>query len=239
MQMRKFVVGLTTYLENAKWSSWDTRASVIQESYLKTVFKAECLPILIPPPLAEDEIDPYIQRVLEIVDGVIVIGGSDIDPSLYGEQKDKRTMRSNIYRDRYELKLAKTCYDEKKPFLGICRGLQIMNVALGGTLNQHIKDDATKDNHVPEVGDFQPTSIETVKTTLVSTLYGNKAEVTCRHHQAINRLGNFLKVSAYAADSTVEAVEAQPFDRFFLGLQWHPEGKEDEKAIKAMANFPV
>ncbi|NNN20452.1 MAG: C26 family cysteine hydrolase domain-containing family, partial [Acidimicrobiales bacterium] len=138
MLRSKPIIGLSTYLEVAKWSSWDTKAAIIQKKYLDTVELADARPILLPPldsDLAkganDDEFSEAAREVIEVVDGIVLIGGGDVDSSIYGQEPNPQRYGVSPSRDAWEISLTKACIEMDKPLLGICRGMQIINVALG------------------------------------------------------------------------------------------------------------
>ncbi len=183
----------------------------VATSYTDAVAAAGGVPIILP----NTEISDYF----DLLDGVLLIGGvSDIDPSLYG-QENTASKDTNTTKDRLEIEYVHKCLETKKPFFGICRGMQIMNVALGGTLIQHIQ---TAINHADYPHQNEPAHEITVERSFY--VEGGVYRVNSIHHQAVDKLGTGLHATAQALDGIVEMIEPiESSDHFFLGVQWHPE----------------
>lgn len=182
---------------------------------------------------------PDVTRVaadLAGLHGLILSGGDDIDPSRYGAAPHARTEIASARRDDYELALVQAALELQLPVLAICRGLQVANVALGGTLHQHVPDIVEHREHQPEGGAFSDMDVTTVPGTVTAAIFGDKATVRCSHHQAVERLGEGLMVSARSvADGLVEAAEL-PRARFVVGVQWHPEEGRDLRPFRALVD---
>ncbi|WP_329387605.1 gamma-glutamyl-gamma-aminobutyrate hydrolase family protein [Streptomyces sp. NBC_01351] len=231
--MPRPLIGITTYVEEStRYGVWDLPTSLVPSGYYELVQAAGGAAVLLPP----DE-PASAAEVLSRVDGLVVAGGPDVDPVNYGAVRDPRTGAPATVRDQWELALIAAALDAGTPILGICRGMQALNVALGGTLIQHI------DGHVdtPGVTGWHP--VRPVPGTRYASLVPEEAEVPTYHHQAVDRLGRGLIVSAYAVDGTVEAIELP--DRWVVGVQWHPERDKDTRVMAsfieatALAPLPV
>jgi putative glutamine amidotransferase len=218
------VIGLTTYLDQARTGIWDVRASFLPASYLQGVALAGGLAVLLPPqPVHADAAD----RVLDRLDGLVITGGKDVDPAAYGQPPHPATDEPGPQRDGWEFALLRGALEQELPVLGICRGAQVLNVALGGTLHQHLPDVIGHRGHQAGNAVFSTLAVRTVPGTRLAGLLGDSANVLCYHHQAIARVGAGLVVSAWDADGVAEALEL-PGDGFVLAVQWHPEESLDD-----------
>lgn len=227
------LIGVTTYRDRAAWGSWDRDAAVLPSSYVDCVARAGARPVLLPPadgPGGADGATGVVSRL----DGLVLAGGGDVDPALYGEEPDAATAGVDRRRDDHELALLAAALDADLPVLAICRGLQLLDVLLGGSLHQHLPDAVGESVHRPARGRFHEVTVTTVPGSTLEALVGPHAVVQCSHHQAVARLGAGLVVSATAGDGTVEALEL-PGRRFVLGVQWHPEESGDPRLFDALA----
>ncbi|WP_199548830.1 gamma-glutamyl-gamma-aminobutyrate hydrolase family protein [Streptomyces sp. N35] len=218
------LIGVSTYLEpGARWGVWELDAALLPVGYPRLVQEAGGLAALLPPD------DPAAAgAVVARLDGVVVIaGGPDVEPVRYGAGVDPRTGPPARERDAWELALIEAALAADKPLLGICRGMQLLNVALGGTLVQHL------DGHRGEIGSFGSHTVQPVPDTLFASLVPDKDAVPTYHHQAVDRLGRDLVASAHAEDGTVEAVEL-PGPGWVLGVQWHPEMGTDLRVMRGL-----
>lgn len=218
-------IGVTTYLEPTSWGVWHRDAALLPRVYLDAVVAAGGVPLLLPPVGT----DP---SVLDVLDGLVVAGGCDIDPAAYGAEAHPETVDTRPGRDRHETVLIETALARELPLLAVCRGLQMLNVALGGTLYQHLPEIVAHDNHRPSPALFGSTDVKIEPGTLTSRILGDAASVHCYHHQAIDRLGDGLRATALAEDGTVEAAEVVGHG-FALGVQWHPEENPDDLRLFA------
>lgn len=209
-------IGVTTYLEPTRHGVWEHEAAVLPRTYLDVVVRAGGTPLLLPP-LPEVDAD-----VLAVLDGLVLSGGGDVDPARYGADPDVRTGGVSAVRDVAEETLLRAAIDADVPVLGVCRGMQVLNVALGGTLAQHLPDVVGHEGHRPQPATFGRTRVTLAANSLVAGLLGDEVEVECYHHQAIDELAPDLIAVGHAGDGTVEAVELRG-PRFALGVQWHPE----------------
>jgi putative glutamine amidotransferase len=234
--MARPVIGICTALERAKWSVWDQEAMLTPRGYVDAVHRAGGLALLLPPDAAlEREPD----EVLDLLDGLILAGGADIDPQQYGEPRHEKTIGTVPERDTFEIALARRALERDIPILGICRGMQLMNVAAGGTLNQHVPDSHGHEDHRRSLGSFDDAdhSVRLEPGSLAARAAGEEAHGTkSHHHQGIERLGEGLKITGWAdLDELPEAIEA-PDKRFALGVQWHPEADEMSRVIEAFVS---
>ena len=230
------VLGLTTYLQQAQTSVWDVRASFLPAIYFEGVNRAGGIAALLPPQPVDAEI---ADRVLDGLDGLIISGGRDVDPAGYGQQPHPATdepVTENRMRDAFEFELVRGAIRRNMPVLGICRGAQVLNVALGGTLHQHLPEVVGHSNHQLGNAVFSTSTVQTVPGTRLAALIGESTDVPCYHHQAIAELGDGLIVSARDGDGVIEAVE-MPADNFVLAVQWHPEERlEDLRLFAAVVD---
>jgi putative glutamine amidotransferase len=230
------LIGLTTYLQPAQTGVWDVRASFLPAIYFEGVGRAGGISVLLPPQPADADI---AGRVLDGVDGLIITGGRDMDPAAYGSERHPATDEPHAdsrIRDAFEITLLQGALRRGLPVLGICRGAQVLNVALGGTLHQHLPDVLGHSRHQKGNAVFSTSSVTTVPGTLVESLVGRSTEAQCYHHQAIDRLGEGLIVSASDADGVIEAVEIDPARYpagWVVAVQWHPEESLDDLRLFA------
>jgi putative glutamine amidotransferase len=216
------VIGITTYVTSAKWSYWDVEAALVPAAYVEAVERAGGRPILIPP--SEEGVD----ETLDSVDGLIFSGGADIDPDLYGQEPHPETSGVHPERDRGELALLEGALARDLPVLAICRGSQVLNIARGGDLVQHLPEVVGDEKHKHTPGTFGDHDVTLEDGTRLASLLGDRAPVKSHHHQGFGRIGEGLRVAAHAEDGTIEAVEATD-RRFAFGVLWHPEAGEDMK----------
>jgi putative glutamine amidotransferase len=213
------VIGLTTYLEQTKTGVWDVRASFLPHIYFEGVTLAGGIAVLLPPQPVDDDI---AGRVLDGLDGLVITGGKDVDPALYGQSAHPKTDEPRRDREAWEFALLREALRRGLPILGICRGAQVLNVALGGTLHQHLPDVVGHSRHQAGNAVFSTSRVDVIAGTRLAALIGEFSDEQCYHHQAIAELGNGLIVSARDADGVIEAVEL-PGEPFVLAVQWHPE----------------
>ncbi|WP_077098421.1 gamma-glutamyl-gamma-aminobutyrate hydrolase family protein [Mycobacterium terramassiliense] len=218
------VIGLTSYLEQVKTGIWDIAAGYLPSDYFEGVVMAGGIATLLPPQPADAETAGVL---LDRLDGLVITGGYDIDPARYGQDPHPATDRPRTDRDDLELTLLRGALDRGLPVLGICRGAQILNVAFGGTLHQHLPDVLGHNGHRAGNGVFTRLPVRTVAGTRLAALLGESIDAPCYHHQAIDTVGDPLVVSAMDADGVVEAVEL-PGEPFVLAVQWHPEKSLDD-----------
>jgi putative glutamine amidotransferase len=223
------VIGLTTYLQQAKTGVWDVRASFLPEVYLDAVTKSGGIAVLLPPQPVTSEI---VERVLDGLDGLIVTGGRDVDPARYGQAAHPSTDAPAPDRDAWEDALLLAAIKRELPFLGICRGAQVLNVALGGTLIQHLPDVVGSERYNIGGDRFNQVAVEVEPESELSELVGAGVVGKVHHHQAIDRVGKGLTVSARAEDGIIQAIELESVP-FGVGVQWHPEESRDDLRLFA------
>ncbi len=215
------VIGLTTYREDAAWGVWQQRADVLPSAYAAAVEATGGVPLLLPPVAQPGAADVAVARL----DGLVVCGGADVDPARYGEPAGPHTAHWRTDRDAWELALLDAAEAMGLPVLGVCRGMQVMAVHAGGTLDQHTPDLVDHEQHSPGGDAYGSIEVTTLPGTRVAGLLGDRLGVSCHHHQSV-RSHPGLVASAHAPDGTLEAFEA-PGERFAVGVQWHPETADD------------
>jgi putative glutamine amidotransferase len=227
-------IGIATALTRAQWGAWDQTAALLAFTYITAIQRAGGLALMIPP-------DPHLiqspHEALDRIDGLILAGGADIDPSFYGAERHPATNGTVLARDRVELALTRAAVDRDMPVLGICRGMQLINVAFGGTLLQHVPDEVGHDHHRRRLGTFDGADhdVHLKAGSLAALAAGEEVHVTLsHHHQCVETLGQGLEVTGFSAlDELPEAIEA-PQRRFVLGVQWHPEADDYSRVIDAL-----
>jgi gamma-glutamyl-gamma-aminobutyrate hydrolase PuuD len=220
------VIGITTYLTRAAFGAWDLDAALVPAAYVRAIVRAGGVPLLVPPGAAAEE-------TLDAVDGLVFSGGSDLDPELYGEAAHTATVGVVRERDDFELELMRAALARDVPLLAICRGSQVLNVALGGGIEQHVPDRIAADTHKETPGVFAEHDVEVLDGTKLAAIVGGHSDVKSHHHQGYGELGTGLREAARARDGTVEALE-DPNRRFTLGVLWHPEEGEDLALFEAL-----
>ena len=228
------VIGITTYAEEATWAGWTERAAFIPLSYVRAVEHAGGRPLLVPPS------DDAIPETLDALDGIIFSGGGDLDPETYGADPHPEVGGVVPERDRGEIALLQAALERDMPVLAICRGSQLLNVARGGDLVQHLPEHVGHDDHrlptdQPAMADHE---VNVREGTKVSEILGDRAPVKSSHHQGFGKVGEGLREAAHAEDGTVEALE-DPERRFTLGVLWHPEEGEDFALFKALVDEAI
>jgi putative glutamine amidotransferase len=223
----KPLIGITTYITSARFGSWEEVTSLVPQDYVRAIEHAGGRPLLVPP--SEDG----IEETLDAFDGVIFSGGSDLDPEMYGQEAHPETYGIVEQRDRAELALLEAALARDMPVLAICRGSQVLNVALGGDLVQHLPDVVGDEKHKHTPGEYADHEVEVHPDTRLSSLLGERAPVKSHHHQGFGRIGEGLREAARADDGTVEALE-DPSRRFTIGVLWHPEAGEDMRLFQEL-----
>jgi putative glutamine amidotransferase len=219
------IIGITTYVEPATWGVWrDLPTTLVPHDYVAAVTLAGGRAVLIPP---DDD-----TGVLRIVDGLVLAGGPDLGPGLYGQEPGPHTTVVRQERDKAEWGLVRAALEQDVPVLGICRGMQLLTVAAGGTLHQHLPDLLGHEKHRPAPGVYGEHDARFVPGSRIATLMGDDLAIRCFHHQGVADPGT-LTVTGHAEDGLPEAVE-DPDRRFVLGVQWHPEVIRDHRLFGAL-----
>ena len=228
---RRPVVGICAVHERARWSFWDQPAHLVADSYVASVQRAGAIALVLP----VDEQAPV--ELLDRIDALLLIGGADIDPSVYGAARDQLTESTYPDRDEFEIAMLRGAIERGMPVLGICRGMQVLNVALGGTLVQHIPEVNGVAPHRRAVGTFDGTDhlVELEPDSLAARAAGEEMHVArCHHHQAVGELGEGLVVTGRAQqDGMIEAIELAG-GAWVLGVQWHPEADERSRLFASL-----
>jgi putative glutamine amidotransferase len=220
------VIGITTYLVPAAWGAWTMEAALVPADYVRAVSASGGAPVLVPPGAS-------LPETLDAVDGLVFSGGSDLDPELYEAEAHPETSGVIRERDDFELELMRAALERDVPMLAICRGSQVLNVALGGDLEQHVPDRIGTDLHKEVNGVFADHDVDVLAGTRLASILDDRQDVKSHHHQGFGRLGSGLREAARAPDGTVEALE-DPARRFTVGVLWHPEAGEDTALFRAL-----
>ncbi len=223
------LIGISTYVETARHDVWDEVAALVPYAYVEAVVGVGGCPVLLPPSLCRPE------ALLSGLDGLVIAGGRDLNPRTYGAAPHHETDPSGDVRDAWEMALCRAALGGDLPLLGVCRGLQVINVVLGGTLHQHLPDVLGHDDHRVVRGQKTWTRVMLSPGSAVADILGPEVRGLCSHHQAIDRLGQGVQAVGFAADGTVEAVQVLG-KHFALGVQWHPEDdRTDRRLFEAYA----
>lgn len=226
--MARPAIGITAYAEpSVRWGAWDVPAAVIPLAYVRAIEAAGGRALLVPP--AEED----VEDTLDLLDGILFSGGSDLDPAVYGQEPHPETAGVRPERDRAELALLAGALERDLPVLAVCRGSQLLNVHRGGDLVQHLPEVVGNERHKHTPGAFADHEVEIRAGSRLGELVGERAAVKSHHHQGLGRLGEGLVETAWADDGTPEAVE-DPERRFVLGVLWHPEEGTDAALFRAL-----
>ncbi|HEX5860155.1 MAG TPA: gamma-glutamyl-gamma-aminobutyrate hydrolase family protein [Microbacterium sp.] len=224
------MIGLTTYLEQAKQGVWDVRAGFLPQQYFDGVTSSGGVAVLLPP---QPRVEAAAEAVLDGLDGLILTGGLDVAPELYDAERHPQTDPAREDRDAWELALLRGAEERGMPVFGICRGLQLINVAHGGTLHQHLPDALGTDRYRIGRGEFATnTAVVDDGTRLAGIVGAGEIDVHSYHHQGVERLGDGLVVTALTDDDLVYAFEA-PGDQYLVAVQWHPEQNSEDRRLFA------
>jgi putative glutamine amidotransferase len=213
---------------------WEQEAVLLARSYVEAVQNGGGLAVMLPPDdlLLDDPGD-----ALDLLDGLMLVGGADIDPAVYGGDAHPETVDTVLERDRFEMALVLAAIERDLPVLGICRGMQLINVAYGGTLLQHLPERFGHHEHLKVVGTFDGADhdVDLLAGSLAAAAAGESHHATkSHHHQGVDRLGDGLQVTGSSSmDGLPEAIE-MPGRRFVLGVQWHPEADEASRVVAAL-----
>jgi putative glutamine amidotransferase len=225
------VIGICAVRERARWAFWDQTAHLAADTYVSAVQASGAVAVLLPVDARAPEV------LLDRIDALMVIGGADLDPASYGHPRSEHTEATYPERDEFELALTRGALERGMPFLGICRGMQLLNVAQGGTINQNLVGADGQPSHRRIIGTFDGTEhdIDLAPGSLAERALGESVHTArCHHHQAIDRLGDGLVVSGRARDGVPEAIESDD-GAWVLGVQWHPEAGDKRELFEAFA----
>jgi putative glutamine amidotransferase len=225
------VIGICAAIESARWGAWEVLVNLSPRTYSLAVQRAGALALILPP---DDVVAESPDELLDLIDGLILAGGSDIDPGSYGAQPHPETRGTRPERDRFEIALGTRALERDMPVLGICRGMEILNVIQGGTLNQHVRDVVQNDLHRHTPGVFADHDVRLDPGSLAASVVGaERTGVKSAHHQGVEELGEGVVASGYADDGLVEAIELPDKD-FAVGVLWHPEEDERSRVVGAL-----
>jgi putative glutamine amidotransferase len=226
------LIGITSYVEPASWGAWSqVAATLVPDAYVQQVRSAGAIAVVIPP-LGTGATEADARHLLSRLDGLVLAGGADVESSCYGQARHELAQEPRPDRDHGELLLARTARDAL-PVLGICRGMQVMVVAAGGELEQHLPDRLGHRDHGPAPATYGSMRVETTQNSRLRRLLGETVEVNCYHHQGIASHPTY-EVAAVSSDGVVEAIESSG-SAFHLGVQWHPETGSDNRLFEALA----
>jgi putative glutamine amidotransferase len=230
------LIGICTAVESARYGVWDAQVFLLQRGYVEAVQRAGGIALMLPP-------DPAViadpDRVLDALDGLILAGGRDVDPVTYGADRHPETDDPVTERDEFEIALARRALERDLPLLGICRGMQVMNIARGGTLVQDLPEHVGHEDHRRSLGTFDgndhPVHLEA--GSLAARAAGETRHGTLsHHHQGIDAVGDGFAVTGWADDDELPEAFEDPRLRFALGVQWHPEADEESRIIAALVD---
>jgi putative glutamine amidotransferase len=224
------LVGVSCYLEQVQYRTWNLAGAVLPRGYLDSVVAAGGTPVLLPP------VGRWGTDQLSRLDALLIAGGPDIDPARYGQPAHARTGPPHRERDVAEFRMLEAALDAGVPVLGVCRGMQVLNIALGGTLRQHLPDLLGNCDHLPAPGSFGQIEVTIEPGCELAEVFGDRVLVHCHHHQGVDRLGGGLRPVGWAPDGTIEAVELAGAG-FVVGVQWHPEENSvDHRLFSALVH---
>jgi putative glutamine amidotransferase len=227
-------IGICAALERARWGPWEDEATILPRSYAAAVQRAGALALLLPP---DEGVASAPDPLLDRIDGLLLAGGADVDPSCYGAQPHPELGPTWPERDEFEIALASRALEREMPVLSVCRGMQVLNVALGGTLVQHLPDVIGHDEHRHTPGSFGDHEVRLEPGSIAAAAAGGeRVLVKSHHHQGIGELGRGLLATGWSADGQlVEAIEV-PGQPFALGVLWHPEEDGDNRVIASLVD---
>lgn len=226
------VIGITSYVEAVTRGDWaDQPSTVLPQNYVEHVEQAGAIAVVLPPRLDAD--DALVARLLARLDGVVIAGGADVEPSRYAALPHSSIQAARPDRDTFEIAVARVTARTRLPLLGICRGMQVMAVAGGGTLEQHVPDRVGHDAHSPTTGAYASHPVMPIEGTRLASILGTDVlDVPTYHHQAVRTHPGY-DAAAWHEDGTLEAMEDTAY-RFRLAVQWHPEAGEDGRLFDAL-----
>lgn len=226
------LIGVTAATEPARWGVWNQPADLAPTGYSLTVQRAGGVTLLLPtdPAVTEDP-GPLLDRL----DGLILAGGADVDPASYEVEPAPRTADTRPERDEFEIALAKAALERDLPLLGVCRGFQVINVAAGGTLTQHLPDVLGHERHRTVAGQFDEHEVELTEGSMIAGLCSSdRLTVQSHHHQGLDRIGDGLEVTGIAIPDRIPEAFEVTARSFALGVQWHPEIDENDSLVAAL-----
>src|SRR5262245_28610644 len=227
--MPRPAIGICTAYEQARWNVWDREVDLLPAPYAAKIRAAGGIPLLLPP--TDLDADPAAAETLDRLDALLLAGGSDLDPGAYGQEPHPTVAPTWPQRDRFEIALANEAIERELPLLAVCRGLQVLNVAHGGTLVQHLPDVLGNDRHVERQGYFSEHDVRLEPGSLAARAAGAELiTVKSHHHQGVDELGKGLVATGWDDAGTIEAVEL-PDREFALGILWHPEEEDGVPAV--------
>jgi putative glutamine amidotransferase len=225
---RSPLIGITSYAQPASWGAWDMPAAFVPLAYVQSVERAGGRALIVPPSTVA------VTETLDVLDGLVFSGGIDVDPGVYGAERHPSTDSAQPDRDAAELTLLREALERDLPTLAICRGFELLNVARGGDLVQHLPDEVGHDGHREQAGAFSEHPVDVKEGTRLAAILGTRHDrVRSSHHQGAGRVGDGLVETAWAEDGTLEALE-DPSRRFAVGVLWHPEEGEDRALFEAL-----
>ena len=234
MNGRRPVIGICSAIESARWGAWEVLCNLSPRTYSLAVQRAGGIALLLPP---DDGVAEAPDQVLDLLDGLVLAGGSDVDAGTYGARPHAETKGTRPERDRFELALGHRALERDMPLLGVCRGMQMLNVVRGGTIDQHLPDSVGHEDHRHTPGVFSDHEVRLDPGSRVAEVVGvERTAVKSHHHQGIEELGEGVVASGWGDDDeVVEAIEV-PDRRFALGVLWHPEEDEQSRVIGALVD---
>jgi putative glutamine amidotransferase len=225
------VIAITTYREQTKFGAWDVAATVLPAAYADAIAMAGGTPMLLPSFRATPR---AIGGLVDRIDGLVLSGGADPDPAAYGQDRHPETSGVRPERDHFEFQLLRAFLEADRPVLGICRGMELLNIVHGGTLEQHLPDRVGHCDHRRVSGRFALHSVRLADGSRIRSILDQDLQQVCSyHHQGIGDLGEGLEATAWARDGTIEGIEA-PQRRFAIGVLWHPEAGDDHRLFDAL-----
>lgn len=228
------LIALSAAVEPARYGVWEETVDFVPHLYVSAVAGAGAGTVLLPP-VPFEHVAVLAVAVLAVVDGLVLTGGADVGPRRYGAEAHKMTDSPREERDAWELALCRAALDIDLPVLAVCRGMQVLNVALGGTLHQHLPEIVGHGSHRATLGQMSANPVAIEPGTAVASVLGLHAQGLCHHHQAVDRLGHGARAVGRAPDGTIEAIEVDGCS-FAIGVQWHPEeAPEDSRLFAALA----
>jgi putative glutamine amidotransferase len=231
--MTRPVIGICAAIESARWAAWEVVVNLSPRTYSLAVQRAGGIALILPP---DDVVAESPDELLDMIDGLILAGGSDIDPGSYGAKPHPETKVTWPERDRFEIALGTRALERDMPVLGICRGMQMLNVIQGGTIDQHVRDVVQNDLHRHTPGVFTDHGVRLDPGSLASRVVGaERTDVKSAHHQGIDELGEGIVPTGFAQDDLIEAIEL-PDKTFAVGVLWHPEEDERSRVIGSLVN---